>query len=170
MKLHLGLALAGVLGVGTWGSLARAEQKPVTDVDFLVENITRAACEVRASELALTRANAKEVQEFARKVIAQQGKFDSTLSTLAMNFGVLLRFNQKKGQELSESRLAKLQGNRFDREFLQLLVQDLEQWIDLSQNIAKRAEGDAERDLATRMLPTLRQRLREARQLPKTLP
>src|SRR4051812_28475479 len=79
MKLHLGLALAGVLGVGTWGGPTRAAQKTVNDTDFLVENVTRAACEVSASRRALTRATAEAVREFARKVIAQQGAFDAAL-------------------------------------------------------------------------------------------
>jgi predicted outer membrane protein len=169
MKLHLGLALAGVLGVGTWGGLARADEKPITDEDFLVANVIRSAYQVKAGSLALTRSKEKGVQQFARAVIAQQGKFDADLNTLAVNFGIPVRSNQKKGRQLSDSRLATLQDDRFDREFLRLLVQDLEVGIDLAQRCADGSGGAAVRDLAARMLPALRQRLRDANRLLKTV-
>jgi predicted outer membrane protein len=171
MKLQLWLVLGGALGAGTWGAggLVRADERPVADVDFLAESITHSACEVRAGELALTGAKAKEVQQFARKVIDQQGKFDRALNRLAWDNKVPVQFNQVSGRQRADRRLAKLRGQAFDQELLQLLSEDLEQWIDLSQRCASGPGGRAERELATEMLPTLRQRLQEAKRLLKTV-
>jgi predicted outer membrane protein len=169
MKLHLCLTLFSVLALATGGggSLLRADEKPVTDVDFLAEAITHAACEVKASELALTRAKAKAVQQLARKILAQQRKLDPPLHRLARDTKVPVLFNQTEGEKRCESRLAKLRGEPFDRELLKLLTRDLEQWIDLAKRSAAGGNLD-ERDLATRMLPTLRHRLQEVTRLVKS--
>jgi putative membrane protein len=167
MKFQLWLVLGSALGVGTWGAadLARADERPVADVDFLAEVIIRSACEARAGELALTVSKAKEVQQLARKVIDQRGNFDRALNRLAWDNKVPVLFNQVSGRQRSERRLARLRGEAFDREFLRLLIDDLKQWIDLSQRCASGPSGQAERELATEMLPTLRQRLQGAERL-----
>jgi hypothetical protein len=76
-------------------------------------------------------------------------------------------FNQSRGWGLAESRLAGFRRDPFDREFLRLLSKDLGQWIDLSQRCAAGPGGAAKRELASKMLPGLRQQLREANQLLK---
>ena len=170
MKLHLWAAVVGVLGVGSWagGFAACADYGPVTDADYLVGAVTHAAAEVRASTLALKRAKSDEVRQFARKVLSEQEIFDPALEALAVDHKLAVLSSQKDGWQLSESRLGELSGDHFDRETLKFLVSDLEHWIDLSR---RSASGDdaAESELASKMLPTLRQRLREANRLLKPM-
>jgi putative membrane protein len=172
MKWHLGAALAGVLAMGASvaASLGRADEKAVTNVTFLADVLTRSAYEVKASELALTRAKAQALRQFARKIIAQERALEPAVQTLAVNNDVPLEFNRAKGRRQGEARLAEVPDDRFDRAFLQDLARDLKQWIDLAQRCATGLDGVAERELAANMLPTLRQRLQEANRLLKTAP
>jgi putative membrane protein len=171
MKPHFWTAVVGVLAVGGWagGVPARADDGPVTNADYLTGAITHAATEGRAGKLALKRAKSEELRQFARKVLEEQATFDPPLESLAADNKVPVLENQADGWRLSESRLGELSGDRFDREALKLFVSDLEPWIDLSQRSARRDDA-AESALAAKMLPTLRQRLREANRLLKTLP
>jgi putative membrane protein len=156
--------------MGAWtGAVARADDRPVTNADYLAGAITHAATEGRIGRLALKRAKSEEVRQFARKVLAEQATFDSPLQSLAMDNKVPVLENQVDGWLLSQSRLGELSGERFDREALKLFVSDLEEWIDLSQRSANRDDA-AESELAAKMLPALRQRLREANRLLKTVP
>jgi putative membrane protein len=171
MKLHFCTAVVGVLAVGAWagGVPARADDGPVTNADYLAGAISHAATEGRAAELAQKRAKSEELRQFARKVLEEQATFDPPLESLARDNKVPVLDNQATGRQLSESRLGELSGDRFDRGALKLFVSDLEQWIDLSQRGARRDDA-AESELAAKMLPTLRQRLREANRLLKALP
>jgi predicted outer membrane protein len=171
MKLHLWLAVGAALAVGTCGigGSVRADGNPIADRDFLAETILHGAYAVRASELALTEAKAQEVQQLARQVIAGRGMFSRALHTLARDHDVPVLFNQSRGWGLAESRLAGFRRDAFDREFLRLLSKDLGEWIDLSQRCATGPGGRAERDLASTMLPVLRQQFREANRLLKTV-
>jgi putative membrane protein len=169
MKLHL-CAAVSVLAMGAWtGAVARADDGPVTDGDYLTGAITHAATEGRAGELALKRAKSDEVRQFARKVLAEQESFDPDLQALAVDHKLAVLSSQTDGWNLSQSRLGDLSADRFDREALKLFVSDLKLWIDLSQRSASRDDA-AESELAAKMLPALRQRLKEANRLLKTLP
>ncbi len=171
MKLHLWATAVGVLAMGGWAGVvgARGDDGPITDADYLAGALTHAATEGRAGKLALKRAKSEEVRQFARKVLDEQATFDPALESLAVDNKVPLLDNQAGGWQRSESLLGDLSGDRFDREALKLFVSDLEQWIDLSQRGASRDDA-AESELAAKMLPTLKQRLREANRLLKTLP
>lgn len=170
MKLHFWAAAVGVLATGAWtGFAARADDGPVTDGDYLAGAITHAAAEVRAGQLALKRAQSEEVWQFARKVLAEQESLDPDLEAIAVGHKLAVLSSQADGRQLAQSRLGELSGDRFDREALKLFVGDLEQWIDLSRRSA-RGDDAAESELAAKMLPTLRQRLKEANQLLKTAP
>ena len=169
MKLHLWAAVSVLaMGAGT-GVAARADDGPVTDGDFLVAAVTHAATEGLAGRLALKRTKSEEVRQFARKVLAEQESLDPGLEALAVNHKLAVQSSQTDGGQLAQSRLGELSGDQFDREALKLFVSDLEQWIDLSQRSA-RGDDAAESELAASMLPTLRQRLREANRLLKALP
>jgi putative membrane protein len=171
MKLHLWTAVVGVLVMGGWagGVAARDDDGPVTDTDYLAAAVIHAAIEGRAGELALKQAKSEDVRQFARKVLEEQAAFDPSLESLAADNKVPLLDNQADGGRLSDSLLRDLSGEQFDREALKLFVRDLEQWIDLSKRSASRGDA-AESKLAAKMLPTLRQRLRDAKRLLKTLP
>src|SRR5690349_10081068 len=113
MKMNLMLALTAVLPLGVLGSVGPAwsQGPPIADVDFMAVALTSGATEVRASELALTQAQAKEVQEFARKVIGQQMPFDRGLATLARDNDVPVLTNVEQGHRQAESQLGKLRGH-----------------------------------------------------------
>ncbi|HVS36213.1 MAG TPA: DUF4142 domain-containing protein [Gemmataceae bacterium] len=167
MKLHFWAAVVGVLAMG--GAAARGDDGPVTDADYLAGAITHAAAEGRAGKLALKRAKSEELRQFARKALEEQATFDPDLQALAVDHKLAVLSSQADGWQLSESVLGDLSGEQFDREALKLFIRDLEQWIDLSQHSASRDDA-AESQLAAKMLPTLRERLREAKRLRKALP
>jgi predicted outer membrane protein len=170
MKLHLGLALSGLLGLGVWAAgPARAGGEPVTDGAFIADVITHSAYEARASELALARAKAEEVRKFARKVLAQEKALGPALTGLAVENDIPVRFNRVRGRQPAQTRLAAVRDGRFDETYLRCLTQDLKEWIDLARRCAAGPGGAAERDLAAKMLPALRQRLKEANGLMKTV-
>jgi putative membrane protein len=170
MKLHVWAVAVSVLAMGAWtGVVARADDGPVTDADYLVGAVTHAAAEGRAGRLALKRAKSEEVRQFARKILTEQESFDPDLEALAVDHKLAVLSSQTDGRQLAQSRLGELSGESFDREALKLFVGDLEQWIDLSQRSANGGDA-AESELAAKMLPALRQRLREANRLLKSVP
>jgi predicted outer membrane protein len=171
MRPHLWLALAGVLAIaaGEAGGPARAGEKPVADGAFLADALAHSAYAARASELALTRAKAAEVRRFARKVLAQERALGPALTALAVGNDVPLRFNQARGRQRAQARLAAAREDGFDRTFLSALTKDLKEWIDLAQRCAAGSGGVAARGLAAKILPTLRQRLKDANRLRKAV-
>src|SRR5580704_13412578 len=109
MKLHLWAAAVGVLALGAWtGVVARADDGPVTDGDYLAGAVTHAATEGRAGRLALKRAQSEEVRQFARKVLAEQESFDPDLEALAVAHKLAVLSSQTDGWRLAQSRLGDL--------------------------------------------------------------
>lgn len=163
MRWHRWLALA-VMAFGLSGAALAADIKLNTAADFLAESLVRSASMTRASEQALKRAESKKVRELARKVIDQQKAFRPALVRLAVVNYVPVRFNELRGEDTSDKALSGRKGAAFDRAYLKLVIEQLDGWADLTRRCAE--DGlPAERSLAVRLLPGLRQRLQEARRL-----
>src|SRR5436305_3928316 len=139
MKRNMRLALTAVPSLGILGSGAPAwsQAPPIADVDFMAVALTYGAAEVRASELARSQAQAKEVQEFARKVIGQQVPLDRGLATLARDNDVPVLTNVEQGRRQAESQLGKLRGHAFDQAVLEYHIQNLTRFIALSERCAR---------------------------------
>jgi predicted outer membrane protein len=171
MKLHPSPAwLVALLSAG-WvgGTDARAQGRPIADRDFMAEALVRGGAQARAAEMALRRGKAKEVREFARRVLARQRPLGRALEVLARDHDVPVFSNRVKGRRAADDFLGKLRGDAFDRAALRFLTNDLEQLIDLAQRFGRGPGGPALRERAGRMLPSLRQSLKEARELQKVV-
>src|SRR5262249_1961192 len=151
MKLRPGMVLTVVLAMGTEGAggLCRAEEKPITNAEFLADAITRAGCAFKAGEMVLKRGKAKEVQENARKLIVELEAFDQDLNPLGRRNKIPVLANQVDGRQRCKARLAGLRGASLDTEALKLFSEDLEGWIALSQRSAE-GGNQAESQLAAR--------------------
>jgi predicted outer membrane protein len=171
MKLHLWITSALALGMAAWptGGPACGAEKPLPDYSFLADALARTTSRITASELALTRAQAKEVRQFARTVLARQKAFHRTITALAVSNGVPPEFNEARGRRPAKARLAAVPEGRFDRAFLEYLTKDIEQGIRLAQRRVAQPGVEVERDLARQVLPMLRQWLQEAKGLLKTV-
>jgi putative membrane protein len=135
---------------------------------FLSESLTHTALASRAAELALEKTKSKEVRQFASKSIAEQKKYAPRLADLGWSNRVPVLIAQGKGQDISNERIAHLRGADFDRAYLKLMIEHDERWAEVVRRAT--VEGaTAERALAVRILPALREQTREAKRLLSSL-
>jgi putative membrane protein len=161
------LVVAAVLSVGVL-RLA-GPPRPLADDDYMALAILHGATEVRACELARTRAKSKDVRKFARKVIEVQRPLHRNMAWLARNNDVPVFFNEQKGRRAASARLGKLRGQAFDRAFLKYLVHDVEGFIYLARRCLAGPGSVAVKGQAGKVLPVLQGRLKEARRLLATV-
>lgn len=129
------------------------------------------AAEVQVGRLGAQRATSPEVKAFAQKMVTDHTKANKELMAAAkmknievptepglMHKGMMEKFERQKADA------------DFDHDFMQQMVRDHESVVELFQNASTDMNVDPElRSYAKKMLPTLREHLKEAKALESEL-
>jgi putative membrane protein len=169
MKL-LGNLMAVLLGCGlTIATRAGEKTDGPLDKDFLVKAAVANNAEIEVSKLAESRANSTQVKEFAAMLKKEHKAAYDKLGDLFKNrkIGVAAGLEIETRDEIK--RLSKLQGNEFDRAFLQHMIRDHKRAISLFENQAKNGQDRDIRTYAKELLPDLRNHLTMAEEVAKTV-
>jgi len=132
-------------------------------------NFLRQAAEVNISEvdlgqLAQEKAAAEPVKEYAQRMITDHTAAQHTLNILAARTNIVLPDQLDAKDMALYSRLAKLSGSDFDRDYINAMVQGHTAVVSDFKSQARNAADSEVRAFASHMLPTLEEHLKLAHQ------
>jgi putative membrane protein len=124
--------------------------------------------EVKLGQLAQEKARSQKVKEFGQKMVDDHSKAAEDLKSVAQQQGLKLPDEMSKQDQATYNRLSKLQGEQFDRAYERTMLTDHQKDIAAFEKEANNGRNEALKQYAARTLPTLKEHLKEARQMGKT--
>lgn len=140
-----------------------AQQLPRAERRFLEDAAVGSLAELELGKLAQQRAASEQVKQFAARIVQDHTQAGDELKSVAAGKNVTLPTALPRNHQRDMERLAKLSGNRFDREYMKHMVSDHKKDVAAFGKMAKNAKDPQVRDFASRTLPTLEEHLRLAR-------
>jgi len=164
MRTVLSCAVLAVLCL----SLAAAREKDSPkggDQEFVTKASAAGLAEVNLAALAMKQANSPKVKDFAQKMIADHGKANRELISIAdrKKFKVSEKMD-KKHEKLSD-KLGSLSGSAFDSAYMEGQVKDHEEAVKLFEKQSKSGKDDDLKSFAGKTLPTIKQHLKMAKEI-----
>lgn len=147
------------------GGADAPQEEPLSDEQFVIRAMECTHAEVQRAELAQKRAEAVEVRKFAQSMSDEHDQCRKELLKQAGPLKVGVVSGLSKEHKESMDRLSKLEGNRFDREYLQTVIDNHQKAIKLFEAEAKSGSIDALRVHAKKMIPVLQKHRQEAQNL-----
>lgn len=141
-----------------------------SDVAYADEGFIRDAAmanltEIELGRLAQRKARNADVRRFGQRMIDDHGKAQSELQSVARSIGVDVPQTLDSTHRDMVNQLERESDMNFDREFMRMMVEDHGKVVDKFDTQSRSARNTQVRDFATRTLPTLRDHLREAREI-----
>lgn len=139
--------------------------------DFVVDAANFGNAEIELSKLALERASNEQVKKLAQTMIDDHQKVNDELKSvvaevadLAVPPSGLNGDAQKKHDKLSE-----LSGDKFDREYVNIMIGDHKKAVNLFEKYSKKGEISGLKDFAGKHLPHLKAHLDQAQSIERDL-
>ncbi len=156
-------AATGRSAKSTKSSLSHSDRK------FIEDAAKGGMAEVALAKVAQERAASPEVKQFAQQMEQDHSKANEKLRQLAEAKGVTMPAGPKAGDKHEESKLSKLQGQDFDREYMDYMVKDHQKDVKEFQKQARKAKDADVKSFAEQTLPTLQQHLQLAQNADATV-
>jgi putative membrane protein len=150
---------------GSMGGLAVS----ANDVEFVSTAASAGTLAVEASRVALEKTRTSSVRSFAQRMVEDQSRLGTELRALnvASSVGNVAVVNPKDGEELRK--LRDLQGREFDKEYIAQIGIAGRKNVDAFQKVADSASDTQLKSFAQSKLPELREHLRTAQALGKSV-
>src|SRR5215468_2279886 len=132
--------------------------------EFMANAARGGMLEVQLGNLAAQKASSNDVKQFGERMSTDHGQLGQKLQQLASNLGVTLPQDLKPEQQAIVSRLEKLAGKAFDREYMKEVISDHVKDISEFERAASQATNADIKQFITEALPTLRDHLKSARE------
>lgn len=144
---------------------------PISDQDrMFVHNAAIAGIgEVQAGQLAATRSNDPQVQQFGKRMVEDHTKANDALKQIAMQQGIEVPTELDADSQMEADQLQKMTGNDFDKLYIQDQVNDHNKVIDMFQTEAEQGQDPQLRDFAKNTLPTLQHHLQMAKSIQSSM-
>jgi putative membrane protein len=159
------IALIAGLGLLTLASGLGAQQTPTslklqrTDRNFITKAAAGGRAEVELGQLAQGKASSDAVKQFGQRMVEDHGAANQELMQLAENKGMQLDDKTPKPDRLL-TRLSKLQGAEFDREYVNAMVKDHKQDVAEFRRMHSGAVDPNLKAWVNKTLPTLEDHLK----------
>ena len=152
--------LAVAVALAFSGSLALAADKLSRgDQSFIKEAAGGGMLEVQLGKLAADKAASQQVKDFGKKMERDHSKVNSEIKTLASANNIQIADKLDGKNKSTYDRLAKLSGERFDREYMKAMIDDHKADVDTFKKQADKADNADVKQFASKTLPTLEQHL-----------
>ena len=163
-----GAAPAAQPGAGTRNKEAKRDDKLARgDRKFIEEAAGSGMFEVQVAQLAVTKAKDPAVKDFASKLVDHHSAANNELVKLANAKGVELPPAPPRNKRRDLEKLGKLSGDEFDREFVREVgIKDHEKDVKEFEKASKDVKDPELKAWVDKTLPTLKQHLASAQQLP----
>ena len=149
--LSLGFA-AGALA----NSLSHGERR------FIEDAAKGGMSEVELGQFAQEHASNPQVKQFAARMVRDHSKANEELRSLAQAKGVTVPAKPGHGSDREMGKLAKLQGDALDREYMDHMVKDHRKDVKDFRKEADKAKDADVKNFAANTLPILQEHLRVA--------
>jgi putative membrane protein len=159
------IALIAGLGLLTLASGLGAQQTPTslklqrTDRNFITKAAAGGRAEVELGQLAQGKASSDAVKQFGQRMVEDHGAANQELMQLAENKGMQLDDKTPKPDRLL-TRLSKLQGPEFDREYVKAMAKDHKQDVAEFRRMHSGAVDPNLKAWVDKTLPTLEDHLK----------
>ena len=158
----LALGLAG-------GAYAQAPAKlSHADREFIENAAKGGMAEVELGQFAQQHASNEQVKQFAAKMVTDHSKANEELRQLAQEKGVTMPAGPSHMDNHEMTKLSKLTGADFDREYMKNMVKDHEKDVKDFQKEASKARDPDVKNWANKTLPTLQVRYSSGRGTPSS--
>lgn len=159
--VSVAVALAVVCSVP---ALAKEDSKA-----FMRKAISGDVAEVKMGELAQSKSQNSQVQNFGQTLVQDHGANEAKAKSVAQQVGVTPPSKSPKQAQQEYDKLSKMNGSSFDREFVNYAVKDHQKDVKAFSNEAKQADNKQVAQFAEETLPTLQKHLQMAENLQKSM-
>jgi putative membrane protein len=121
--------------------------------------------EVQLGRLASEKGSSPDVKQFGERMVTDHSQLGQRLQQLASNLNVTPEQQLGPEQQNTVSRLEKLSGKAFDREYMKAMVSDHGKDISEFERVANQATNTDIKQFASEALPMLREHQRLAREI-----
>jgi putative membrane protein len=118
--------------------------------------------EVELGKLAAEKGQSDEVKKFGQRMVDDHSKANDQLKQLAESKGVTLPTDLSAKDKATKARLDKLSGEKFDRAYMNDMVQDHTKDVSEFKKESTTAKDSDVKNFASQTLPTLQDHLKEA--------
>lgn len=145
---------------------------PVNDdvADFAVKAANGGMMEVQLGKMAEEKATAKNVKDFGAMMVKDHSKANEELKKLAAAKNITLPATVGDDMQKHIDDLAKKSGKDFDKDYIDMMVSDHKDDIDLFEKAIKNSKDSSFKAFATKTLPTLHKHLGAAEAIVKGRP
>jgi putative membrane protein len=134
-----------------------------SDVEFAVEAANGGMLEVKLGELAHTNGSTQSVKDFGKMMITDHTKAGDELKALAQRKNITLPSALSNKSQHEYDKLAKKTGHEFDKEYIDLMVEDHKGDINEFEEEASEGKDPDIKNWAASALPVLRHHLDAAK-------
>jgi putative membrane protein len=165
----ISLVVGGVAGIALC-LLAPAAASAAEGVDgFARDAAIGGMAEVELGRLAVEKATNPGVKKFGQRMIDDHSKANEDLRKAAREQGIGLPTQIDSRHKAQIDELSKLSGYAFDKAYMHDMVEDHEKDVAEFEKIVKEPGKTAVQDFAAKVLPTLEDHLKMARQVSQDL-
>lgn len=145
------------------------KDQPLSDAQFVMKASGAGMAEVSMGNLGVKQATHADVKKFAQKMVDDHGKANRELTDLANQKRVKLAEGIPAHHQKMHEQLAQMKGDEFDREFMGAMVKDHLQAVALFEKASRSSLDPDLKKWAAQTLPTLREHLRMAQEINKSV-
>ena len=146
----------------------QSSQSP-QDSKFASDAASGGATEVKLGHLAQENGSSNTVKEFGRRMETDHTKAGDELKQAASQSNISLPSGMTTEDQSTYNRLSKLHGAAFDRAYAQAMVKDHEKDVAEFEKESRRGQDQSIKSFAQQTLPTLKEHLRLAREMEKSV-
>jgi len=139
------------------------------DAEFATKAATGGMMEVELGKIAMSNASMPAVSQFGQTMVNDHGKANEELKSTAQAKGITLPDMPDNDKQKMIDDLREKKGHDFDKDYIDMMVKDHKEDIDLFEKEAEKGNDADLKAWANAKLPTLREHLRMAESIQNDL-
>jgi putative membrane protein len=158
-------------GVPTDSSIGQTgpNMNALSAAEFAKEAAEGGLAELKFGQLAQDKGSSDAVKEFGKKMVADQMQVSDLLKSVASQRDMKLPTDMNKHDQKTYDKLSQMSGDAFDKAFMKEMVRGDQDHVSMFQLEASNGQDPGIKDFASRVLPTLQDHLKMARDTSKTV-
>jgi len=134
------------------------------DKKFIKEAVSGGMFEVKMGQMAEKQSSNEKVKSFGQRMVTDHSKANQELMDILHKDGITPPPGMEKKDMHTYEKLSKLNGTKFDKEYMKTMVSDHEKDIKAFEKEAKKGSNASLKDFASKTTPTLQEHLRLAKE------
>lgn len=143
---------------------------PVNDdvAKFAVKAANGGMAEVKLGDIAAAKGGTKAIKDFGSMMVKDHSKANDELKSIAAEKNITLPSTIGDDEQKSIDKLNSETGKDFDKDYVDMMVKDHKDDIDLFEDAAKNSKDSTMKNFAVKTLPTLYKHLGAAKAIQKS--